>query len=126
MALVKRSFAMSETAFLFLRNRHLFPRVAASVPSRGCKGTNGLKGQQAFSPGHRPGYLGSGRIRPGRAKAPMEINLADSRSIVQSTLIYMWIERLNKKTCRSDCFNCDDKCACRKTCCAMCILLYIY
>jgi hypothetical protein len=55
-AFVKRPFAVSETAFLFLRNRLLLHRVAAFAPSRGCKGANGLKGQQAFSPGHRPGY----------------------------------------------------------------------
>ena len=44
-AFVKRPFAVSETAFLFLRNRLLLHRVAAFAPSRGCKGANGLKGQ---------------------------------------------------------------------------------
>ena len=33
-ALVKRPFAVSETAFLFLRNKLLLPRVATISPSR--------------------------------------------------------------------------------------------
>ena len=32
------------------------------------KGKNGLKGQQAHSPGHRPGYECNGDVRPVRAK----------------------------------------------------------
>ncbi|MBO7138801.1 MAG: hypothetical protein J6V92_10105 [Bacteroidaceae bacterium] len=32
-------------------------RLKIGAASRGCKGANGLKGQQAFSPGHRPGYI---------------------------------------------------------------------
>ena len=35
-AFVKWPFAVSETAFLFRRNRLLLPRVATSVASRGC------------------------------------------------------------------------------------------
>ena len=123
MLFAKRPFAVRETAFPFLRNRLLHPRVAALVPSRGCKGTNGLKGQQAFSPGHRPGYLGSECMRPGRAKAPMEINLADSRCCWSRHIIGG--SNNNKNLSAGDCFNCDDKCACRKRA-VRCASFYIY